>query len=114
MPDVCCDCGLPTTRSTKIISYGSRRVDRAVSEGGRILALLLGLLSLMIPGVPSHLRREGGATAHVSLKLKALVPQCESCSTNKIEPIQVDYEKATIKLLVHNKFKDQFRELNAG
>lgn len=113
MPEVCIDCGLPTSRLTKIVSYGSRTVQGMIPEEGWlsltvVLALFLGWIV-----VPFRLLRgsDPEATERVSVKMKLRVPQCRMCSGNKIEPVYVNHELATVKLVVHKRFKAEFQAL---
>jgi len=115
MPEVCIDCGLPTSRLTKIVSYGSRTVQGMMipEEGWMSLAVVMALFLGWIV-VPFRLLRgvDPRARGRVSVKLKLRVPQCKSCSIHKIEPLYVNWESATVKFVVHKRFKSRFLDLN--
>ena len=111
MPKVCIDCGLPTGRLAKIVSYGSTTVDGASPDSGWLS--LAFVLSLIFPLLSLVRGSDVEAPGRVSVKMKVRVPQCRMCSVNEIEPVYVNHESATMKLVVHKRFKAEFRELNA-
>lgn len=111
MPDVCCSCGLPTTRRTTLASRGARNVERSGSEApGLFFAALTWLIAPFALIFGNNRSRQ---TSRVVLKLKLSIPQCDLCSSNAIEPIEVDHERGWMRLLVHNTFRDSYREQNA-
>lgn len=111
MPDVCCNCGLPTRRFVKVKSYGARGVETAPSESGRILLILLEILFLpFFLVLPKDTRSRRG---HVLFKRVVSVPQCRMCSGNKIAPVQEDHDQGTMSLVVDREFKERFQRVDS-
>ncbi len=109
MPSVCCQCGLPTTRFTKVQASWSRKVES--EQDGGVLSLLLGFLlpiGLLVSG------RRGTGTTHATDGIAIRIPQCDACATTAIDPVEVDYNRPSMKILVHKDFAREFHQENVG
>ncbi len=114
VPDICCVCGVPTSRRAKIVSHGARNANADTSGEAEGLGLfaLLGMLVVPLSGLMGL----SGTSRHsrVSLRVSLSVPQCDLCAGEEIKPIEVDHEKARMKLYVHKNFKADFERCNAA
>jgi hypothetical protein len=96
LPLICCTCATPTERLVKI--------HRSRTMGGESLFVRLLLLTS-----PVFWSVNQPNVRDVTVRL----PQCRECSRKKrLEPIYVDFERATMKVLVHREFRRQCEELS--
>jgi hypothetical protein len=109
-PDVCCDCGLPTRRTTHVKRWKPPE-NAQYADGFLIVGVLLfGWLGSALAALHRIIRgRFGGQTVVVR------IAQCHECVTSGApDPLRVDHEHFTMRFLVHRDFARQFERLNGS
>ncbi len=97
LPAICCDCGEPTERVTKVQASRSER-----REGTNwIEVIVLGLMSWL---VAVYLILRGISETNV---IEVRIPQCELCAAGgPPKPEYVDFGNARMTFVVHRKLRD--------
>lgn len=110
IPDVCCDCGLPTQRRIRIKKWkpiaGNDSAMTTDAQTGAILAAMYVLFG-WIGGIFLHLVWK--RISHDGQKVCVPMVQCDACSKGGApRPLRVDYEHFTMRFVVHRIFKNHF------
>jgi hypothetical protein len=108
IPDVCCDCGLPTRRTTCIKRWKPPENAPQVDGFLFLVVLLFGWLGSALATL--H-RISGGRFSGETVAVR--MAQCHECAAaGAPEPLRVDHEHFTMRFLVHHEFARRFEELN--
>jgi hypothetical protein len=102
VPFICCKCAIPTEKRVKI------RRSRRVGGESRLVSFVL---MFSLPYNPT-LNSETRATVQ---SITLCMPHCATCSKkSKLEPVYVNFDRRSMKFLVHRDFRRHYEEMNAN
>jgi hypothetical protein len=104
-PKICCICGEPTSRRTKLVCRGQIATGamgtKSSSDSG--LSILVILAAIFGGVVWCFGARERGNLNDSTLTFR--IPHCKACAkANSLEPASTDLEHYQISLIVHRDF----------